>query len=358
MNEKRKNDHIEICTDKKRNIEMEISTGFDDIIFVNTSVPDVNFDEINLETEFLGHKFAYPIFITGITGGVEEAKNINQKIAKAVDELGIGMGVGSQRSAIKNKSLIDTFNIVRQEAPNSFIAGNLGAVQLNYGFSSEDIQKAIDMINADAMVLHLNPLQEVVQPEGNTNFKNLLPKIEQICKDIDVPVILKEVGCGIPNFDIEQFIEFGVQAIDIAGAGGTSWSKIEAIRAEKEGKISNAKIGELFGNWGIPTAANTFEASVYNEEIGIISSGGIRNGLDAAKALSIGAHLVGISLPIIQIVNSGTEKQLIDYLKQFIQELKTAMFLVGAENLDDLKETPLVVMGRTAEWLSARGIEL
>ena len=353
----RKQDHIEICCDKKFDIEMSKTTGFEDIQFVPNALPDINFDDIDLSTTFLKHHFNYPIFISSITGGTKFAKKINERLAKLAEKFRIGMGVGSQRAAIEDKTKIDTFRIVRDLAPNAFIGANLGAVQLNYDFTIKHAQEAIDMINADALILHLNPLQEVIQPEGNTNFTNLTDKIKEIGKKLKKPLIVKEVGCGISRDIALSLVDGDIPAIEVAGAGGANWARIEAIRAKQQGITKKQKVGEVFENWGLPTAISTIEVLKFQDRLEIISSGGIRNGLQAAKALAIGAKLVGIALPLACLAATGTEKQLINWLEQFIYELKTAMFLVGAEQIEHLQYAPMTVTGKTAEWLQARGFE-
>ncbi len=355
--EQRKDDHLEICCSDKYDVEMSISNGFEDILFVPRAIPEIDFDKINIESNFLGHHFSSPIFLSSMTGGVQEAKSMNEKIARIAEKLQIGMGVGSQRAALLDPSLADTFSIVREVAPTAFIAANIGAVQLNYNVTIKQVKKTVEMIQADALILHLNPLQEVVQPEGDRNFEKLLPKIAKLSKELSCPLIAKEVGSGIAIEDGNALIEAGIQVIDVAGAGGTSWSKIEAIRAQQQMKFTNQKIGELFGNWGLSTAVSTLEISKLSENVEIISSGGIRNGLEAAKALALKANLVGMALPIAQILKDGTEIQLIESITLFIQELKTAMFLVGATNLKDLRSVPLAIVGKTAQWLSARGFD-
>jgi isopentenyl-diphosphate delta-isomerase len=353
----RKQDHIEICCNKLHEIEMTVTTGFEDIRFVPNALPDINFADINLNTKFLNHNFNYPIFISSITGGTKLANKINTRLAKLAEKFKIGIGVGSQRAALEDKANTDSFTIVRQEAPNAFVAANLGAVQFNNDFTIKHAEKAIEMINADALILHLNPLQEVIQPEGNTNFSNLTAKIKEIGKELRQPLIVKEVGSGISRDIALDLVDGGIPAIEVAGAGGTSWSQIEAIRAKQQGLTKQQKVGELFKNWGLPTAVSTIEVSKFQDRIEIISSGGIRNGLQAAKALAIGAKLVGIALPLACLAATGTVKQLIDWLEQFIYELKTAMFLVGAEELEGLHYAPMAVTGKTAEWLTVRGLD-
>ncbi|MCE7744417.1 MAG: type 2 isopentenyl-diphosphate Delta-isomerase [Candidatus Heimdallarchaeota archaeon] len=352
----RKQDHIEICCNKLHEIEMSVTTGFEDIHFVPNALPDINLDNINMNTEFLKHDFDYPIFISSITGGTKLAKKINSRLAKLAEKYNIGMGVGSQRAAIEDEANTDSFTIVRQHAPNAFVAANLGAVQFNYDFTIKHAEEAVEMINADALIVHLNPLQEVIQPEGNTNFSNLTTKIKEIGKKLKQPLIVKEVGSGISQDIALDLVDGDIPVIDVAGAGGTSWSQIEAIRAKQQGLTKEQRVGELFKDWGLPTAVSTIEVGKFRDRVEIISSGGIRNGLQAAKALAIGAKLVGIALPLACLAATGTEKELINWLEQFIYELKTTMFLVGAEELEGLQYAPMTVTGKTAEWLNARGL--
>ncbi len=352
----RKQDHIEICCNKLHEIEMSVTTGFEDIHFVPNALPDINLDNINMNTEFLKHDFDFPIFISSITGGTKLAKKINSRLAKLAEKYNIGMGVGSQRAAIEDEANTDSFTIVRQHAPNAFVAANLGAVQFNYDFTIKHAEEAVEMINADALIVHLNPLQEVIQPEGNTNFSNLTTKIKEIGKKLKQPLIVKEVGSGISQDIALDLVDGDIPVIDVAGAGGTSWSQIEAIRAKQQGLTKEQRVGELFKDWGLPTAVSTIEVGKFRDRVEIISSGGIRNGLQAAKALAIGAKLVGIALPLACLAATGTEKELINWLEQFIYELKTTMFLVGAEELEGLQYAPMTVTGKTAEWLNARGL--
>lgn len=352
----RKQDHIEICCNKLHEIEMSVTTGFEDIHFVPNALPDINLDNINMNTEFLKHDFDYPIFISSITGGTKLAKKINTRLAKLAEKYKIGIGVGSQRAAIEDEANTDSFTIVRQHAPNTFVAANLGAVQFNYDFTIKHAEAAVEMINADALILHLNPLQEAIQPEGNTNFSNLTIKLKEIGKKLKQPLIVKEVGSGISQDIALDLVDGDIPAIDVAGAGGTSWSQIEAIRAKQQGLTKQQNVGELFKDWGLPTAVSTIEVGKFRDRVEIISSGGIRNGLQAAKALAIGAKLVGIALPLACLAATGTEKELINWLEQFIYELKTTMFLVGAEELEGLQYAPMTVTGKTAEWLIARGL--
>lgn len=350
----RKDDHIRICSEDDYNINMTTTNGFEDIQLIHRAIPNSNFDDIKLDVEFFEHKLDYPIFFSSITGGTTKAKKINQVVARVAEKYNIALGVGSQRPAIEDPTIIDTYSIVREEAPNAFIAGNIGAIQLNNDYGLEEAKKAIDMINADALILHLNPLQEVIQPEGQTNFGNIIDKIEDLCKDLKQPIFVKEVGSGISMEDAEQLLDVGVEAIEIAGVGGTSWAKIEAIRAQTQGYDEKQSLGELFANWGLPTALSTLELGAFrDDDIYIISSGGIRNGIEGAKAIAIGADLVGFALPVLRNAILG-EKELETWLDRFIQELKTTMFLVGATDIEELIETDVVLTGKAEQWSNER----
>jgi isopentenyl-diphosphate delta-isomerase len=276
----------------------------------------------------LGNKLRYPIIIEAMTGGVDEAGKINKEIASVAQELGIGLGVGSQRAAIEDQTLEQTFQ-VRDVAPDILLIANLGAVQLNYGYGIAECKRAVDMIKADALALHLNALQEVVQPEGDHNFSGLTDKINDIASRLNKPVIIKETGCGI-SYDVAKKLR-NVSAIDVSGAGGTSWSLVESYR---KGGLTK-EIGQSFADWGIPTADAILGASKLKKPL--IASGGIRSGIDAAKAIAIGGDCVGIALPILKAYQTGGKTGVRSYLDKFIYELKTAMFLTGCGTIKQLK---------------------
>jgi len=321
MMKKRKLDHIRICLTK----EVEAgSTGFEEVRLIHKALPEVDFDGISTNIEFLGKRLEFPVIIEGITGGTKDARKINRDLAKISQEFGIGFGVGSQRMAIEDSSLESTYK-VRDVAPDILLIANLGAVQLNYGYGLKECQNAIDMIDADTLALHLNPLQEAIQPEGEKNFSGLIKKVNRISAGLDKPVIAKEVGSGISS-DIAS--ELKVDAIDIGGLGGTSWSLIEGYRDSKE-------IGQTFSCWGIPTAGCITEVSGPN--IPVIGSGGIRNGLDAAKAIALGADCVGIALPVLKVWSARGKRGVREFLNRFFTELRIAMFLTGSETVNELR---------------------
>ncbi|RJS87924.1 type 2 isopentenyl-diphosphate Delta-isomerase [Candidatus Bathyarchaeota archaeon] len=352
---KRKTDHIYICLNEDVEAK-KITTGFEDIFFIHRALPELNLEEIDLTTEVFGYKFSAPIMISSITGGAEEAIKINASIAEAIEEFGLGMGVGSQRAALENPNLRRTYTIVRKKAPNAFLAANIGASQIIRDYGIKELEKIVEMIEADALIIHLNPLQEAIQPEGEAFYLGALRKIRQIAESLDVPIIVKETGAGISAEDAKKLEEAGVAGIDVAGAGGTSWAAVEWYRAHQRGDHLAEEVGKEFWDWGIPTAASVIEVA-QSVDIPIIASGGVRSGLDIAKAISLGADLAGFALPILEPAVKGSEK-VKEKIKIVIQQLRTSMFLVGACSIERLKGAPLVVLGKTAEWLRIRGFDI
>ncbi len=352
---RRKADHIKICLDEKAQAKLA-TTGFEDIHFVHKSLPEIDKQKIDLSTCLFGHKFNAPIIVGAMTGGTAEAEKINANIAHAVENLGLGMGVGSQRAAIENPKLAETFSIARKKAPRAFLIANIGGVQLVNGYGAKEVRKAVDMIGADAVAIHLNALQETVQPNGQTNFEGVLAKICEIASELYVPVIVKETGSGIAAEEAKKLEAAGVKAIDVGGLGGTSFAAVEYYRTEKEEHSVQRFLGEAFWDWGIPTAASTAEVT-QTVKVPVIASGGMRNGTDAAKALSIGACLTSFSQPILQTaVKSAAETE--NLLALIIEELRNVMFLVGTKNVEQLRQTPLVVTGKTRKWLKDRGFNI
>lgn len=348
---KRKADHIRISLD--RNVQArKVTTGFEDVHFIHNALPEIDKRKVDLSTTVFGHRFSAPLIVGAITGGTAEATKINMTIAEAVEELGLGMGVGSQRAAIEDKKLEKTFAVVRRQAPSAFIIANIGGIQLTNGYGLKEVRKAVEMVEADAIAIHLNPLQEAVQPEGQTNFKGILQKIREIAKDLDKPVIAKETGAGVAAEEAKQLETAGVKGIDVSGAGGTSWAAVEYYRA-RNARTSQHRLGDVFWDWGIPTAASIVEVA-RTVKIPVIGSGGVRDGVDVAKAVALGANLASLSQPILHAAVRGV-KETMDTLSILTEELRTTMFLVGAGSVQDLERTPLVVTGKTAEWLRMRG---
>ncbi|MBE9145011.1 type 2 isopentenyl-diphosphate Delta-isomerase [Planktothrix mougeotii] len=329
--ESRKADHLRICLEEDVQFR-QTTTGLERYHFTHCCLPDLNRSEIEITTSFLGKILGAPFLISSMTGGTQPAKLINYRLAAVAQHYNIAMGVGSQRVAVENPDVADTF-AVRSVAPDILLFANLGAVQLNYQYGLEECRKTIDLLAADALILHLNPLQECIQTEGDTNFKGLLPKIEQLCTQLPVPVIAKEVGNGINAAMAKQLIEAGVAAIDVAGAGGTSWAKIEGERAQDP---LQRRLGETFANWGIPTADCISKIRELSPDIPLIASGGLRNGLESAKAIALGANLAGLAWPFLQ---AAAESEAAVYtLVEILQaELITVLFCTNNRTLSELQ---------------------
>ncbi len=331
----RKTDHIRINLDE--NVQSGLTTGLEKYHFTHNALPELNLEEINISTTFFGKKLSAPLLISSMTGGSSEAASINIALAEAAEKELIALGVGSLRAAMDHPHLANTYQ-VRKFAPNTLLFANLGAIQLNYGYGVEECKKAVDMIEADALILHLNPLQEALQPEGNTHFKELSNKIEIVCKSIPVPVVIKEVGWGISAKVAKRLIELGVTAIDVAGAGGTSWSQVEMYRAISD---NQAKIAADFIDWGIPTAESILQVRSISPSIPLIASGGIRNGIDIAKCLALGANLTGMASPFLKaaVISVDSVIQTIQTIKQ---ELKITLFACGIPDTSLLNPFSLI----------------
>jgi isopentenyl-diphosphate delta-isomerase len=321
--EKRKRDHINVCL--AEDVEFFKSSGFGDYQFTHNALPEIDWDGIDISTRFLGRNFRAPLFIEAMTGGTKVAEKINKNLAKAAQELGIGMGVGSQRAMIENPALAHTFK-VKDVAPDIFLVGNIGASHLLI-YSTEQLRKALDDIRADALAVHLNPAQEIAQDDGHKKWKGILAEIKGVCSELDRPVIVKEVGCGLSGEVAKRLEKTGVEVIDVAGAGGTSWVKVDSI--------IGGKPFDSFFEWGIPTA-EALEQCLRAVKVPVIASGGIRNGIEAAKALSMGASLAGMALPLLKPAAESHDavKQV---LEKVITELKTAMLLTSSKNLSELR---------------------
>ena len=338
----RKLEHLLIC----ENYDVEFknkTTGFEDIELIHNVLPEIDKNEIDLSTSTFGKKLNSPLFITAITGGHPAAKNINKQLAIAAENNGIALGVGSQRAACEHPELEDTYSVVRENAPDCLLVGNIGAPQLNLA------EKAVEILDADILAIHLNPLQESIQPEGDLDARGYLDLISKITDLVDIPVMAKETGCGISAETAKQLADAGVSFIDVEGAGGTSWAAVETYRSDDK------YYGELFWDWGIPTAISTAEV-VNTVDVPVISSGGIRTGLEAAKAIALGADSVGMALPFLK--KSISQEDLNQFIKKFNDSLRIAMFLVGANNIEELKQSKLVISGKTKQWLEDRGINI
>lgn len=337
--EGRKLDHIRIVLGEDVAAK-GVVTGFAAYRLPHTAIPDLDMDMIDTSLTFLGKPLRAPLLISSMTGGAQEAERINLALAEAAQYLGLGMGVGSQRAAVVDGRLASTYQ-VRRVAPTIPLLANLGAVQLNYGFGVEHCRRAVEMIEADALILHFNPLQEAVQPEGDVNFKGLLKRVEQVCQELSVPVIVKEVGNGISAADARRFYDAGVRIIDVAGAGGTSWSEVERFR---QPHAQGARVAGAFADWGIPTTEAIRQIRAAFPDITLIGSGGVRSGVDIAKAIALGADLAATAKPALHtaIDERGVEA-VIEGLQAYIKELRVAMFCTNCADLPALRTLQLEV---------------
>ncbi len=312
-----------------------ISTGFENFRFMPRALPQVNFGDVSTATELFRHALGAPIFISCMTGGVAEAQPINIQLAETAQHFGLAIGLGSGRVLLEHPEVLPTFNI-RPYAPDSIIFANLGAIQLNKGVTVDQCRYLVDLLRADALVLHLNALQEALQPEGDTDFAGLLSNIEALCQRIEVPVIAKEVGWGIAPDDVRALVNAGVTAVDVAGAGGTSWSEVERHRMNDSVR---GRTAAAFADWGLPTADAVRLARRAAPDAIIFASGGIRSGMDVAKALGLGANLVGAAGPFLRAAAQG-EQAVFELAEEFIDVLRTTMFCVGAATIEDFRQNP------------------
>lgn len=332
----RKANHIRINLEKDVQFP-RLTTGLERYRFVHQALPEMDLEEVDTSVALFGRRLAAPLLISSMTGGTEQAREINLRLAAAAQQHGLAMGVGSQRVALEDPRLADTFK-VRAVAPDILLFANLGAVQLNYGYSVEHCRRAVEMIEADALILHLNALQEAVQPEGETHWAGLLRKIEQVCHQLPVPVIAKEVGWGISEQAARQLAEAGVAALDVAGAGGTSWSEVEYHRAPT---AFHASVARAFADWGIPTAESLQMARRAAPQLTLFASGGLRDGIDVAKCIALGATLCGIAGPFLRAA-AQSPQALDEAIRTILAQLRIAMFCAGARDLNALRQTPLL----------------
>lgn len=345
----RKMDHIRICLEKL--VEGE-ARPFDDLLLVHRALPEIDADEIDLGCTFLGRRLKAPLMITGMTGGHPDTREININLARAAQEMGIALGVGSQRAALEDSSQVETFSAVREAAPDVPIIGNIGAVQLRRS-GPEVITQVAEMIGADAVAVHLNFLQESVQPEGERDGYQVLECLREASRG-RVPLIIKETGAGISGEVAASIVRSGIKTIDVSGTGGTSWSGVEAYRADEHGDCESALMGGLFWDWGMSTPVSIVECLSSGAEV--IASGGVRNGLDVAKSLALGASLAGTALPMLEPASSSAD-EVVKALRAFIRALRIAMFLTGSKNITGLKSAPVILTGKTREILEQRGYD-
>jgi len=332
----RKADHIRINLEE--DVRSGLTTGLERYHFIHQALPELDLARVETQQTLFGKTLRAPLLISSMTGGTEAAGVINRTLAAAAQATGIAMGLGSQRAAIEHPELAPTFQ-VRAVAPDILLFANLGAVQLNYSYGLDECRRAVDMLQADALILHLNALQEAVQPEGDSNFGGLVKKIEAVCRALPVPVIGKEVGWGISEQAARQLASAGVAAIDVAGAGGTSWSQVEMYRAQTD---SQKRVAAAFIDWGIPTAPSIQNVRRAAPHLPVIASGGLRDGIDIAKCLALGASLGGMAGPLLKAAAVSVEATT-ETIAEIVRELRITMFAAGAGTIDQLQKTPLVM---------------
>ena len=333
----RKRDHVELTV--KKNVSFKAkTTGFEEWEFVHNALPEINLSDIDTSTTFLGKKLSFPFLISCMTGGYPEAEKINRQLAEVCEEYHLAMGVGSQRQAMEDRTYHRSFSTARTSAPSIPLIGNIGAPEVAMMKDISAIQKLADLIGADAFAVHLNPLQEFLQPEGNTNFRGVLNGIEKLVKGLSIPVIVKEIGAGI-SFDVaKRLTNVGVRYIDVAGAGGTSWAGVEILRRKDNEDVD----WNPFWDWGIRTTDVLQEVVQLKNnfpELRIISSGGISNGIECAQSIALGADMTASARPMLKALISGGKKELRKKIEQIILECKGAMFLIGISSVKKLQFT-------------------
>lgn len=332
----RKDDHIRINLEEDVSF-LHITTGFERYRFVHQALPELDLEAVDTGTTFLGKRLSFPFFIASMTGGSPAAGRINRILAEAAQAAGIGMALGSIRAALELPQLAWTFQ-VRDRAPDCLLFVNLGAVQLNYGYDIAECRRAVELSGADALILHLNPLQEALQIEGNTRFSGLLRRIEAVCAALEVPVMVKEVGHGLSEQVVRQLVNAGVAALDVAGAGGTSWSQVEYHRSPTP---MQKEIAAVFRDWGIPTVEALQQARHVAPTLPLVASGGVRHGLDIAKALALGADVTSIAHALLSAAVVSAE-EVLERLTILQAQLRIAMFVAGAANIAALRRVSLV----------------
>ena len=323
------------------------STYLEYVTLIHNALPEIDYDEIDTSTSFLDHYFSAPIIIDSMTGGTPEATLINSRLGELAEKYGFGMGLGSQRAGLKSSELAETYSIARKNAPSAFLVANIGGAQLAKGLSVDEAKKIVEMINADALAIHLNPLQELIQPEGEPKYKGVLKEISELVKEISIPVIVKEVGAGISRETAIKLELAGVSAINVAGAGGTSWAGVEQLRAETANNDIKSHLGQMFWDWGIPTASSLIEVR-RAVNIPVVASGGLRNGLEAAKCIVLGASMTAMAYPFLRRAAESRET-LFEFADTLLTELKSTMFLIGAQNLSALSDSRYILTGALAQ---------
>jgi len=353
----RKAEHVSVAL--SQDVSAPQRANWADIQFVHQALPEVDLDEIDTSVNFFGRTLRYPIFISSLTGGHPDVTSINRNLARAAEYYGLALGVGSQRAGIVNPDVASTYAVTRDFAPNAFLIANIGAPQLiaqprHPAFTLEQVQRAIAMIGANALAVHMNSLQEAAQPEGDRRAVGEAAALQALTSQLALPVIAKETGAGVCREQAVLLRSCGVAAIDVGGAGGSSMTVMEAARSQSRGDERTMNIGLLYRDWGIATPIAVVEAGVAG--LPLISTGGVRSGLDIARALALGATLVGMGFPFLKAASESYEA-VCELLESVVAELKVAMQLSGASSISKLREVDIVVGGETRNWLTLRGFE-
>ncbi len=340
----RKGDHIDLAVSGDVGFH-NTTTLFECVRLVHNALPELNYDEVQLGTNVLGKRLSAPILIAAMTGGAERAEKINCDLAEIAEERGYAFGLGSQRAMLKNPALKSSYD-VRRVAPHVLLLGNIGIVQATQ-MSSAELQDMVGSIGADALCVHLNPAMELVQPEGDRDFRNGLTTLARLTSELGYPIIVKETGCGISAEVAQKIRALGVAHVDVSGAGGTSWVAVETHRAKEDQK----ELGEAFWEWGIPTAASVALVAQHGFET-VFATGGVQSGLDIAKAIALGANVGGIARPVLQALAQAGQPGARRFLERTEQQLRTAFLLTGARNVQQLRRVPRVMVGELERWLS------
>ena len=347
----RKDEHLELSLNDS--IEGPNTTWLEHVHLIHNPLPELSLDDVNTKVRFLGKELRAPLIILGMTGGTEKAYNVNRELAKLANEFGIAIGVGSQRAMIEDRSVEYTYRVVREFASDVPVIANIGATQL-VRYDIKDIEWIIEVLEADALAVHLNPAQELVQPEGDRDFRGVLNRLVQLRDVLSVPIIVKEVGSGIPREVAKVLYDVGIRYFDVGGAGGTNWIAIEMLRLQRRG-LGDAKIAKNFLSWGLPTAVSVVEVRDAAPNATIIASGGIRTGIDVAKCIALGSDLAGFARPMLKALVTGNARE---FLKEVIVELRMTMLLVGAKDLEELKRVSIVILDKLAQWICARRLRI